>query len=91
MAKITFTLPDDSKQYSVEVTKGESLLEAAQKANLPIESVCGGCCSCGICHVLVVSGGANLSSAEHDEKDLLNGSNNSSAFSRLACQCKAIS
>lgn len=50
--KVTF-LPD---QKSVEVEEGTTLLQAAEKADVYVNSICGGEGSCGECRVQVLSG-----------------------------------
>ncbi|MBI2851754.1 MAG: DUF4445 domain-containing protein [Chloroflexi bacterium] len=50
--KVTF-LPD---QKEVEVDEGTSLLQAAEKADVYVNSICGGEGSCGECRVQVLSG-----------------------------------
>jgi uncharacterized 2Fe-2S/4Fe-4S cluster protein (DUF4445 family) len=46
-------LPD---QLKVDVATGTSLLEAAQKAGIPLKSTCGGKGTCGKCTVKVIEG-----------------------------------
>lgn len=90
MAKITFSVPGESTEHVLEVSPGESILEAAQRAKVYIESVCRGCCSCGACHVVVKAGAVQLSPSALDEKMLLRSIPESIAGSRLACQAKAL-
>jgi len=44
------------EKTEIEVTYGTSLLEAAQKAGIPVKSTCGGKGTCGKCTVKVISG-----------------------------------
>ena len=54
MKKYTTTfLPEDKK---IEIKEGATLLEAAQKAGVYINNVCGGVGSCGKCKVIVKKG-----------------------------------
>lgn len=50
-------------------------------------AVCGGCCSCGTCHVHVDDAwSAKVGGATTDEADLLDSSDFKQANSRLSCQ-----
>ena len=52
-----------------------------------IIGVCGGCCSCGTCHVIVDPAFTHaLPPMSEDELDLLNASQYLAPTSRLACQ-----
>lgn len=93
MPKVTF-LPDGSSfeyesgklPYS-EHGKPESLLDIAMHFGFHLEHACGGSCACTTCHVIVKSGGANLSEAEEDELDRLDMAPGLTTHSRLGCQC----
>ena len=78
--KVTF-LPDETE---IEVEEGMSLLEAAEKAGVYINSLCGGQGLCGECRLQVVSG--NAKADKHaigffSKEEVLNGY-------VLACQTK---
>ena len=50
---------------------------------------CGGCCSCGTCHVILDDAtAAHLPAPSEDENDLLDISPDRSPSSRLACQVR---
>ena len=51
----------------VEVPVGSSILEAAQKGDVPEGYACGGVCACSTCHVYVLKGAELLSEAEEEE------------------------
>lgn len=38
---------------SLAVASGDNLMEVLRDNDLEIEAVCGGCCACATCHVLV--------------------------------------
>lgn len=62
-AKICFQ-PD---KKIVEVDVGSSLLEAAKKAGIKLESLCGGKGTCGKCKVLINMGAENLNEPTKEE------------------------
>jgi len=80
MIKIIF-LPD---KKNIEVEKGTFLLEALAKADLKINTVCGGRGICGKCKILFKRG---IASATDLEKKLLTPEEIKNGF-RLACQSK---
>jgi len=70
---------------SIIVAAGTSLLEAAQRAGLPIASACGGESLCGRCGVSVLSGESAL--PLEDESELrAKRRNRVPAERRLACR-----
>ncbi len=71
----------------VEITPGESLLEAAQSAGVELVSICGGKGSCDGCRVRVVSG--KLSSPTSDEQSFFTPIELEEGC-RLACQAKPL-
>jgi len=83
MAKVIF------KGYGeVEVPVGKSILDAAQKGELPEGYACGGVCACSTCHVYVTKGAELLSEMEDDENDILDKAFDVKSTSRLGCQSK---
>ena len=53
MPQITFIIADGSHR-TVDAQKGDSVMQAAIKNNVPgIDADCGGACACGTCHVYV--------------------------------------
>ncbi len=78
MIKVTF-LPDNK---SIETNKGASLWETLLRADLRLNSICGGKGLCGRCKVLMKDG---VSPATDTEKDLLSAEEIEKGF-RLACQ-----
>lgn len=56
---------------------------------LKIDGLCGGCCSCATCHVLIdVDDQHKLYPMEDDEREVLDGLLHSQSSSRLLCQCR---
>lgn len=84
MAKITF----ENASKTVEISEGESILDAALRENVPIMHACGGFCSCTTCHILVKSGLENFEAPEENEMDRLEYLDGRQPNSRLACQSK---
>ncbi|HKR87708.1 MAG TPA: 2Fe-2S iron-sulfur cluster-binding protein [Phenylobacterium sp.] len=74
------------RQLNVEA--GKSLMEAIRDAGIDeLLALCGGCCSCATCHVIVDPAFADaLPPISQDEDDLLDSSSHRDATSRLACQ-----
>ena len=84
MPRITF-LPADR---TVEVPRGTSILDAADRAGVDLPSNCGGVCACTTCHVWVEQGLEGLSEIEDREDDRLQEAAGLSSHSRLGCQAK---
>lgn len=90
MPKVSFR-PDDRlvqpfEPVTVEVKTGETILEAAKKAGVPLEHNCGGVCACSTCHVILDDGFERLSVMEEDEEDQLDEAEGLTLKSRLGCQ-----
>lgn len=66
---------------------GERLLDACQRAGLPLEGTCGGDMACGTCHVVLAAADAiRVPPASAEEEDMLDLLPRTRATSRLACQ-----
>jgi 2Fe-2S ferredoxin len=78
----------DGTEREVEGEHGLSLMEAIRGAGVDeLVAMCGGCCSCATCHVLVDPAFAEqLSAPSEDENDLLDSSIHRADHSRLSCQ-----
>jgi adenylate cyclase len=61
-------LPDE---VTVEARPGESLLDAARRAGIPLTAACGGEAACTTCRVLVVEGADTMSAPPAEEAVLL--------------------
>lgn len=72
----------------VEATSGQSVLDAALSADIPIQHACGGFCACATCHIIVKSGGGSLDAMDPDENERLELADGRENSSRLACQTK---
>ncbi len=69
------------------VRAGTTLLDAATKAGVSIEAICGGSGKCGKCRVTVTAGATSLSPIDKDEMALLS-DREVKAGTRLACRAK---
>ena len=73
---------------AIAAEPGERLLDAGQRAGLPLEGTCGGDMACGTCHVRVEEGLDRLPSPSAEEEDLLDLLPDAGRTSRLACQIR---
>jgi 2Fe-2S ferredoxin len=88
MTKITF-LPHAEvcpEGKTIEVTPGQSILDAALSHGIDIEHACEKSCACTTCHVIVRKGYDSLNEAEEREEDLLDKAWGLEPQSRLSCQ-----
>jgi 2Fe-2S ferredoxin len=82
---VTIIDEDDKRTRSLPV--GETLLSALQSAGIPIESICGGQMSCGMCHVYLETNAPDAPPADTDEISFLEANPSyRQGRSRLACQ-----
>ena len=66
---------------------GERLLDAGQRAGLPLEGTCGGDMACATCHVVIAPADFDrLLPAREEEEDMLDLVPDARRTSRLACQ-----
>jgi 2Fe-2S ferredoxin len=75
-------------ETAIEAREGVTVMEAIRDSGFDeLLALCGGCCSCATCHVLVDEGWAETTGAPgEDENDLLDSSDHRGAHSRLSCQ-----
>ena len=87
MASITIT-DLSGMARSVEGSDKLTVMEIIRKAGFDeLLALCGGCCSCATCHVVVHPDDfAKLAPANEDENDLLDSSDERTPTSRLSCQ-----
>lgn len=87
MAKIVVTQRDGSVD-TIDGEDGLTLMEAIRDAGYDeLLALCGGCCSCATCHVIVAPDWAEkVGGASGDESDLLESSSHRGPMSRLSCQ-----
>ena len=76
------------EESTIEVADGLTVMEAIRDNGFDeLLALCGGCCSCATCHVLVDSAFSDkLPTMSEDENDLLDSSDHRGATSRLSCQ-----
>ncbi|MEH6723709.1 MAG: 2Fe-2S iron-sulfur cluster-binding protein [Qipengyuania sp.] len=86
MIKLHITNLSGTEQ-TVEVAPGGSLMEAIRDSGFQdLLALCGGCCSCATCHIVVESDFVAPEPMSSEEDDLLDGSDHRQAGSRLSCQ-----
>lgn len=78
----------DGETSEIDVEDGLTVMEAIRDNGFDeLLALCGGCCSCATCHVIVENGeGKPLPEMSEDEDDLLESSDHRVASSRLSCQ-----
>ncbi|MGQ7828492.1 2Fe-2S iron-sulfur cluster-binding protein [Altererythrobacter sp. Z27] len=76
------------EESTIDVEDGLTVMEAIRDNGFDeLLALCGGCCSCATCHVLVDPGFmGKLPQMSEDEDDLLESSDHRGETSRLACQ-----
>ena len=80
---------DFINEKSIEVKKGQTILQASLDAGIPHYHVCGGNAKCSTCRIIVCDGEENLSPQNKEEKTLRE-NRNFPAQVRLACQTKVV-
>ena len=87
MPKLTIVTREGDEK-TVESETGVSVMEIIRDNGVDeLLALCGGCCSCATCHVLVEdSFMEKVGQPDEDELDLLEGSTEKSDNSRLSCQ-----
>lgn len=89
MAKLVI-VNREGAETEVEVKNGYTVMEAIRDNGFDeLLALCGGCCSCATCHIVVDPAFADkLPAMSEDESDLLDSSDHRVAGSRLSCQVK---
>ena len=87
MPRLTLTTRDGTR-HPLEAAAGGSLMQAIRAAGFDeVLALCGGCCSCGTCHVYVEEPGlGRLPAPGAAEAELLECSAHHTPRSRLSCQ-----
>lgn len=87
MAKI-IVVDRSGNENELEAAEGHSVMEIIRDGGIDeLLALCGGCCSCATCHVLVDPAFADrLPAMSADENDLLDSSDHREETSRLSCQ-----
>ncbi len=70
---------------TVQLTDGETLMEAARLAGLPIAAACGGSSLCARCGLRILAGRGHLSPQSETEREVMERNRIDPAL-RLACQ-----
>ena len=78
----------EGEESTIEVGDGVTVMEAIRDNGFDeLLALCGGCCSCATCHVMVDPAFSDkLPAMSEDEDDLLESSDHRAANSRLSCQ-----
>jgi 2Fe-2S ferredoxin len=90
MPKITFKNPHGpgSSALTVEVKRGESILEAAEECGARVGHACGGNLACSTCHCYVEQGLDSLPEIADKENDIMDKAFDVRPESRLGCQAR---
>ena len=78
----------DGHERTIEGKDGLSLMQVIRDNGFDeVLALCGGCCSCGTCHVYVSEQSlARMPEMHNEERDLLDALSHRSELSRLSCQ-----
>ncbi|EQB03803.1 hypothetical protein L288_14485 [Sphingobium quisquiliarum P25] len=78
----------EGQKVDVKASEGLSLMEIIRDGGVDeLLALCGGCCSCATCHIIVDEEFArHLPPISADEDDLLDSSAHRNSRSRLSCQ-----
>lgn len=78
----------EGEEVTLNTEVGHSLMETIRDNGISeLQAMCGGCCSCGTCHVYIDPAFAgHLASMNEDEDCLLESSPHRNKNSRLSCQ-----
>ena len=78
----------EGEESSIDVDNGVTVMEAIRDNGFDeLLALCGGCCSCATCHIVVDPAFIDkLPSMGEDEDDLLESSDHRAETSRLSCQ-----
>lgn len=89
MAKLVI-VNREGAETEVDVKNGYTVMEAIRDNGFDeLLALCGGCCSCATCHVVVDPAFADkIPAMGPDENDLLDSSDHRVETSRLSCQIK---
>jgi 2Fe-2S ferredoxin len=88
MPTITFNFEEkDKSPITVEISKGEMILDVALDSDVDLHHNCGAVCACSTCHIYVEQGGDALAEISDKEEDFVDRARSPKYNSRLACQC----
>lgn len=89
MPNITFLFEEKHKTpLTVEIAKGEIILDVAMDNDVDLHHNCGAVCACSTCHIYIEKGEDSLTEISDKEEDFVDRARNPKHNSRLACQCK---
>lgn len=82
----------DGEVRTIPAVEGDSLMQTIRASGIEeLAAICGGCCSCGTCHVYVEdSHDAELPPISDDEDAILDYSDFREPNSRLSCQLRFV-
>lgn len=80
----------NEQEVEAKVKPGDTLLDAALRARLPIHHSCGGMGTCGTCRVIIHQGLEKLSPPNEIEQEIIS-DRGFSLNERLACQNEPVS
>ncbi|GAB0154251.1 MULTISPECIES: 2Fe-2S iron-sulfur cluster-binding protein [unclassified Marinobacterium] len=76
-------------QQRLQADPGSSLMELLRDQSSGVEGICGGCCACGTCHIVLESDWQPLlGTAQPEEEALLDALDERTSGSRLSCQLR---
>lgn len=88
MPKITFKFEQaDKQELTVDIAKGEMILDVALDNDVQLHHNCGAVCACSTCHIYIESGADFITEISEKEEDFVDRARNPKYNSRLACQC----
>jgi len=78
----------EGEESTIDVDDGVTVMEAIRDNGFDeLLALCGGCCSCATCHVMIDPAFTDkLPAMSEDEDDLLESSDHRAETSRLSCQ-----
>ncbi|MBS3912949.1 MAG: 2Fe-2S iron-sulfur cluster binding domain-containing protein [Bacteroidetes bacterium] len=89
MGKITFEFEEKDKEpITVDIFKGETVLDVAMDNDVNLHHNCGAVCGCSTCHIYVETGEDLFPEMSDREEEYVDRARNPKYNSRLACQCK---
>lgn len=82
---IVFILEDQVEKI-VNFSENQTVLQVAEKNNIPLHGNCEGFCTCGSCHVIIENLNDKLPAISDKENDALDNAHGITMKSHLACQ-----
>jgi 2Fe-2S ferredoxin len=87
-ATVTLNVTDrKGARHALTVGTRGTLMEALRDNGMDVAAICGGCCSCGTCHVYITAAAAHgIGAPDDNELELLEMQTAFRPTSRLSCQ-----